>query len=95
LCQLCHQTSTDYGMSSRRPPSPLIELVAGQADWKKRTRELRYLGWEIEATKRKLESGKSESYYTLHKFTVWPDDPIGWIRDFERDRAIENAGGEP
>ena len=75
-------------------PSPLIELVAGQADWKKRTRELRYLGWEIEATRRKLESGKSESYYTLRKFTAWPDDPTGWIRDFERDRAIENAGGE-
>jgi hypothetical protein len=75
-------------------PSPLIELVAGQADWKKRTRELRYLGWEIEATRRTLESGKAESYYTLRKFTAWPDDPSGWIRDFERDRAIKNAGGE-
>lgn len=72
-------------------PSPVIELAAGQEDWKKRTRELRYLGWEIGATRRKLESGKVESYYTLHKFTPWPDDPSGWIRNFERDRANENA----
>jgi hypothetical protein len=72
-------------------PSPLVELVAGQADWKKRTRELRYLGWEIEATRRKLPSGKAESYYTLHKFSDWPDDPTGWIREFERKRAIDNA----
>lgn len=72
-------------------PSPLIELVAGQEDWKKRTRELRYLGWEIEATRRKLESGKVESYYTLHRSTAWPADPSGWIREFERKRAIDNA----
>jgi hypothetical protein len=76
-------------------PSPLIELVAGQEDWKKRTRELRYLGWEIEATRRKLESGKVESYYTLHRFNAWPEDPSGWIREFERKRAIENAGEDP
>jgi HNH endonuclease len=72
-------------------PSPLIELVAGQEDWKKRTRELRYLGWEIGATRRRLESGKVESYYTLHKFADWPVDPSGWIREFERRRAVENA----
>jgi 5-methylcytosine-specific restriction endonuclease McrA len=68
-------------------PSALIELVAGQEDWRKRTRELRYLGWEIEATRKKLPSGKVESYYTLNKFTDWPDDPSGWIRDYERKRA--------
>jgi len=76
-------------------PSPLIELVAGQEDWKKRTRELRYLGWVIEATRRKLESGKVESYYTLRKFEAWPENPSGWIRDFERRRAIGNAGRDP
>jgi 5-methylcytosine-specific restriction endonuclease McrA len=68
-------------------PSALIELVAGQDDWRKRTRELRYLKWEIDATRRKLPSGKVESYYTLKKFTEWPDDPSGWIRDYERKRA--------
>lgn len=72
-------------------PSPLIELVACQEDWKKRTRELRYLGWKIDATRRKLDSGKVESYYTLHKFKEWPDDPSGWIRDFEKRRAIGNS----
>jgi hypothetical protein len=77
--------------SGRPVPSPLIEFVAGQADWKKRTRELRYLGWEIEATRRKLQSGKVESYYTLRKSTGWPADPSGWIREFERNRAIGNA----
>jgi hypothetical protein len=75
-------------------PSPLIELVAGQADWKKRTRELRYLGWEIDATRRKLESGKSESFYTLHKFTEWPQNPSAWIQAFERKRAIQNTADE-
>jgi 5-methylcytosine-specific restriction endonuclease McrA len=75
-------------------PSPLIELVAGQEDWKKRTRELRYLGWEIDASRRRLASGKVESYYTLRKFTKWPDDPSGWIRDFERKRANDNSRPE-
>ncbi len=72
-------------------PSSLIELVAGQEDWRKRTRELRYLGWEIEATRRKLPSGKVESYYTLHAFQDWPDDPSRWIREFERKRAVKSG----
>lgn len=73
-------------------PSPLIELVAMQEDWRKRTRELRYLGWEIQAARKKLESGKSESYYTLMKFCEWPEDPSGWIRNFEKKRAQKNLG---
>lgn len=75
----------------RPVPAPLVELVADQEDWRKRTRELRYLGWEIDATRRKLESGKVESYYTLRKFKDWPDDPSKWIRDFEKRRADENS----
>jgi hypothetical protein len=77
--------------SGKPVPSPLIELVAGQEDWKKRTRELRYLGWKVEATRKKLPSGKVESYYTLHSWKPWPKDPSGWIREFERKRAISNA----
>ena len=73
-------------------PSPLIELVADQEDWKKRTRELRYLGWRIKASRKKLESGKSESFYTLKKFTDWPENPSAWIRDFECKRASKNRG---
>lgn len=75
-------------------PSPLIELVAGQEDWKKRTRELRYLGWEIDASRKKLPSGKVESYYTLISWKPWPEDPSGWIREFERRRAISNSSDE-
>lgn len=79
----------------RKPvPAPLIELVAGQEDWKKRTRELRYLGWKIDASRRKLQSGKVESYYTLKKFKAWPENPTAWIRDFERKRAAANISPE-
>lgn len=70
-------------------PSTLIELVAGptQDDWRKRTRELRYLGWQIKASRKKSISGKAESFYTLTKFLDWPEDPSGWIREYERKRA--------
>lgn len=71
-------------------PSSLIEFVAGQEDWHKRARELRYLGWAIQATRKKLPSGKVESYYTLEKYHDWPEDPTGWIRNFEIERAKKN-----
>jgi hypothetical protein len=67
-------------------PSWLIGLVAGQADWMKRTRELRYLGWKIQVSKKKAGQ-KVESHYTLVKAARWPEDPTGWIRRFEQDRA--------
>ena len=68
-------------------PSRLIEFVANQDDWKKRTRELRYLGWHIEAARTKSPSGRVLSSYMLHKFTEWPPDPTAWIRQYEKDRA--------
>ena len=71
-------------------PSTLIEFVAGQEDWRKRTRELRYLGWTISATRRRLPSGKTESYYTLQKYKNWPGDPTAWIRDYEKSRERAN-----
>jgi len=71
-------------------PSTLIEFVAGQEDWRKRTRELRYLGWTISTTRRRLPSGKTESYYTLRKFNQWPSDPTAWIRNYERQRQLAN-----
>ena len=74
--------------SANKPvPSSLLELVANQEDWRKRTRELRDLGWKIEASRKRLPSGKVESYYTLRHFTAWPDDPTSWIRRFERQRS--------
>jgi hypothetical protein len=78
----------------RPVPSDLIEFVANQGtwqdDWKKRTRELRYLGWKITPMKKKNERGRVKVYYKLEEWKPWPEDPSGWIRDFERDRAARN-----
>lgn len=76
-------------------PSWMIEFVAqDQTDWPKRTRELRYLGWDIEVrNKKNPETGRTESHYTLRSFTAWPDDPTRWIREFESDRARKNRKG--
>jgi len=71
-------------------PSQLIEFVANQDDWKKRTRELRYLGWQIKAKRQKHPNGRVKSSYQLAKFGEWPSDPTRWIREFEKDRAIKN-----
>jgi len=78
--------------ASRAKPvtSDLIAIVAGQDDWKKRTRELRYLGWQIDVGRKKLPSGRVRSAYTLKRFTEWPPDPSGWIRNYEADRAKRN-----
>lgn len=73
----------------RAVPSYLIEFVAGQDDWMKRTRELRYLGWEIKVSRKKMKGGKVVSAYTLRKFTDWPEHPSGWIREYERRRAAK------
>ena len=70
-------------------PSKLIEFVANQDDWKKRTRELRYLGWEFDARCAKGANGRVTSSYTLHKFLEWPEDPTGWIRRYEKERAVK------
>lgn len=70
--------------------SQLIEFVANQDDWKKRTRELRYLGWDIDATRQKQANGRVRSFYQLNKFTEWPENPTAWIRKFEKDREDTN-----
>ena len=71
-------------------PSYLLEFVAGQDDWQKRLRELRYLGWTIRSSKRRLPSGRVLSSYQLDKSTAWPPDPSKWIRDYEQRRATRN-----
>lgn len=73
--------------------SRLIDFVANQDDWKKRTRELRYLGWEIVVTKKKLSNGRVISFYQLDKFKEWPDEPTRWIRQFEKEREETNKRG--
>jgi hypothetical protein len=68
----------------------MIEFVAGQDDWMKRTRELRYLGWVIAVSRSKNAAGKVQAFYTLKKHADWPRDPTGWIRRYERERAQAN-----
>ena len=67
--------------------SDLISIVASaieyQEDWQKRLRELRYLGWEIEVTRQKVD-GRVKTSYTLKKFLPWPDNPTKHIKDYER-----------
>ncbi|HEX5409635.1 MAG TPA: HNH endonuclease [Gemmatimonadaceae bacterium] len=75
--------------------SYLIELVANQNDWPKRTRELRYLGWKIEVTKRVSDSGTVYSAYRLQSFSEWPADPSKVIRDYERDRSTRKPKRKP
>jgi hypothetical protein len=72
-------------------PASILDFVANQDDWKKRVRELRYLGWEIKTFNRKLSGeGRVSSFYELVKSRPWPDDPTGVIRQYERDRAERN-----
>jgi len=80
--------------SGKPVPMDILEFVANQDDWKKRIRELRYLGWEIDAPRRK-EGNKVKSYYRLVKSARWPDDPTGWIREYERKRAERNRTKSP
>jgi len=76
-------------------PAATLEFVANQDDWKKRIRELRYLGWEIETYNRKLsEGGRVSSFYRLVKSLPWPEDPTGVIRQYERDRAERNKADD-
>ncbi|HXP88441.1 MAG TPA: HNH endonuclease [Bryobacteraceae bacterium] len=67
-----------------------LEFVANQDDWKKRVRELRYLGWEIETFNRRISDTRVSSFYRLVKPRPWPADPTGVIRQYERDRAERN-----
>ena len=71
-------------------PSHFIDIVANQDEWRKRLRELRYLKWEITASRAKLPGNRFQSAYRLDKFTDWPPDPTGWIRAYEQRRANRN-----
>ncbi len=70
--------------------SATLEFVANQDDWKKRVRELRYLGWEIETFNRRISKDRVSSFYRLVTSQPWPDDPTAVIRQYERDRAERN-----
>jgi 5-methylcytosine-specific restriction endonuclease McrA len=76
----------------RPTPSSLLEVVARQADWIKRLRELRYpvIGWKIEPRLYK-QSGRKFADYILRAWKPWPQDPSGLIRKFEKERELRNA----
>ncbi len=71
-----------------------LEFVANRDDWKKRIRELRYLGWDIKTFNRKLPGGRVSSFYRAAKSKPWPADPTGVIRQYERERAERNRSRE-
>ena len=71
-------------------PSHMIDIIANQDDWRKRLRELRYIGWEITAIRTHLPGGRFQSVYRLDQFAEWPNNPSGWIRNFEQERAKRN-----
>jgi hypothetical protein len=73
-------------------PTALLEVVAGQDDWQKRLRELRYevIGWKVGTKLYKATSGKKMSDYVLESFRPWPEDPTGTIRRFEIEREKRN-----
>lgn len=73
-------------------PSHLIDIVAGQDEWRKRLRELRYLGWVITASRARVAGLRFRSAYRLEKSSDWPSDPSGWIRNYEQRRAARNRG---
>jgi hypothetical protein len=74
-------------------PTAVLKCVANQDDWKKRVRELRYLGWEIETFNRRVSDTRVSSFYRLLKSRPWPADPTGDIRRYERERAERNRTG--
>ncbi|MBO9534710.1 MAG: HNH endonuclease [Solirubrobacteraceae bacterium] len=58
-----------------------------QADWQKRLRELRTLGWKIPSPQRQREGGRFIVYYALDEMPPpWPSDIAGEIRRRERAR---------
>lgn len=69
--------------------SQILAFVADQDDWKKRIRDLRYLNWKIEVTRKKI-NGKVRAFYRLLSFEPWPENPSKLIQEFERDRAKRN-----
>lgn len=81
------------GFMGEPVPAATLNFVANQGAWKKRIRELRYLGWEIETFNRRISEARVSSFYRLVKSRPWPTDPTSVIRQYERDRALRNRAG--
>lgn len=71
-------------------PSELIGIVASakefQADYEKRTRELRTLGWEFETRKAYGEGPRVKVYYRLVRSAPWPENIHAAITAEEKRR---------
>ena len=71
----------------------LLEFVANfedyQTDWRKRLRELRYFGLDIESKNRKQEQ-RTLSYYRLNNWVELPQNLSDAAREFEKQRARRN-----
>jgi hypothetical protein len=68
-------------------------MVANQDDWKKRLRELRYLGWKIEPARGGRVAGRVQVMYKLDRWTDWPEEPTAEIRAIEKQRSRKRHSG--
>jgi hypothetical protein len=69
------------------PPRYLLSIVGGGAEWTKRLRQLRLLGWRIEKVWSKDEGNWT---YRLVQDRPWPDNVWRAIKDVEdRDEGKE------
>jgi len=73
----------------KRVPAYMLSFVGDQDDWKKRTRDLRYLNWKFHVEKQKVD-GRMRAFYVLDSFEPWPENPTKLIQEYERDRAKRN-----
>lgn len=78
-------------MNGAPVPSFLIDFVANQHDWRKRLRELRYLGWEIEVVQERRAGRRAEVSYRLVTSRPWPEEPTKTIRIYERNRSHQTG----
>ena len=72
-------------------PTDLLERIASskqfQADWQKRARELRYIGWDVVWERRKIDGRVHVTYGIGAPAPPWPDGDVGaLIRRIEKER---------
>ena len=77
-------------------PSDVIGVVASakefQEDWRRRLRDLRYIGWTIRSQNRRVD-GRVRSFYKLVESAPWPEDITGAIKaEYDRRQAAKKVG---
>jgi hypothetical protein len=76
-------------------PSSVLEIAGGELDWRKRLRELRYLGWEISPKRIKSGSGGIEVTWEVTRYGEWFKGMTKKIRAIERDRNTDKKTAGP